>query len=107
MDFGFSFLEPSSISWRFPIGFQIFVATIILVFILELPESPRWLILRGHEDEALRVLGALSDLPEDSHYVHSEFIAIKDTVLEMKTGNFRDLFTVSFIFDIYPTGLRS
>ena len=30
-----------------PIAFQIFVALIILGFILELPESPRWLILKG------------------------------------------------------------
>jgi MFS family permease len=41
VDFGFSFLEPSTVSWRFPIAFQIFFALILLVFILELPESPR------------------------------------------------------------------
>ena len=41
IDFGFSFLEPSSISWRFPIAFQIVFALILLAFIMELPESPR------------------------------------------------------------------
>jgi len=94
LDFGFSFLEPSSISWRFPIGFQIIFALTILAFILELPESPRWLILKGKEDEALSVLGALSDLPSEDPYVHAEFTAIKDTVLEMQQGGFRDLFTM-------------
>jgi len=94
LDFGFSFLEPSSISWRFPIAFQIVFALIILAFILELPESPRWLILKGKEDEALSVLGALSDLPYDDPYIHAEFTAIKDTVLEMQQGGFRDLFTM-------------
>lgn len=64
LDFGFSYLEPSSISWRFPLGFQIFFALIILLFILELPESPRWLILRGQDTEALEVLAALSDKPK-------------------------------------------
>ena len=93
LDFGFSFLEPSSIAWRFPIAFQIFFALLILAFVLELPESPRWLILKGKEDEALTVLAALSDLPADDPYVDSEFCAIKDTVLEMKKGGFRDLFT--------------
>ena len=65
LDFGFSFLDPSTIAWRFPIGFQIFFALLILLFILELPESPRWLILKGREDEAMSVLSALSDLPPD------------------------------------------
>lgn len=41
LDFAFSFLEPSSVSWRFPIAFQIVPAILLLAFILELPESPR------------------------------------------------------------------
>ena len=65
LDFGFSFLDPETIAWRFPLGFQMFFALIILLFILELPESPRWLILKGQEDEALSVLSALSNLPSD------------------------------------------
>ena len=93
LDFGFYYLDPSTISWRFPIGFQIVFALIILGFVLELPESPRWLILKGQEDEALSVLGALSDLPSDDPYIHGEFSAIKDTVLEMTQGGFGDLFT--------------
>jgi MFS family permease len=42
LDFGFSFLEPSTIAWRFSIGFQILFALIVLAFTMELPESPRW-----------------------------------------------------------------
>jgi hypothetical protein len=40
LDFGCSFID-SQASWRFPIAFQIFFALVILLFILELPESPR------------------------------------------------------------------
>ena len=94
LDFGFSFLEPSQVSFRFPIAFQIVFALFLLTFILELPESPRWLILKGKEHEAMDVLCALSDLPADDPYILSEFTAIKDTVLEMKKGKFRDLFTM-------------
>ncbi|PMD65982.1 putative MFS monosaccharide transporter [Hyaloscypha bicolor E] len=94
VDFGFSFLEPSTVSWRFPIAFQIFFALILLAFILELPESPRWLILKGNEDEALNVIAALADLPTDDRLVRTEFVEIKDTVLEMKEHGWADLFSM-------------
>jgi MFS family permease len=94
IDFGFSFLEPSTVSWRFPIAFQIFFALILISFILELPESPRWLILKGNEDEALSVISALNDLPTEDHLNRVEFAEIKDTVLEMKGTRWRDLFTM-------------
>jgi hypothetical protein len=42
IDLGFSFLEPSTVSWRFPIAFQILLALIIVAVVPGLPESPRW-----------------------------------------------------------------
>jgi len=63
IDLGLSFAEPSEVAWRFPIAFQIVLALFILIFIPRLPESPRWLVWKGREDEALEVLSALSDLP--------------------------------------------
>lgn len=92
IDLGFSFLEPSSIAWRFPIAFQILLAIFILVAIPGLPESPRWLILKGREDDALEVLAALSDLPPDDKKVQGEFLAVKDVVFEMSKGGFRECF---------------
>ncbi|KIW28029.1 uncharacterized protein PV07_07719 [Cladophialophora immunda] len=93
VDVGCSFIQNQA-SWRFPIAFQIVFALIILCFILELPESPRWLILKGREEEATQVLAALSDKPADDKLILSEFAAIKDTVLEQEKATFRDLFTM-------------
>jgi MFS family permease len=92
LDLAFSFLEPSSIAWRFPIAFQIILAIFILVTIPGLPESPRWLVLKGREDDALEVLAALSDLPPDDKRVQGEFLAVKDVVFEMSKGGFRECF---------------
>ncbi|KAF2170290.1 hypothetical protein M409DRAFT_64606 [Zasmidium cellare ATCC 36951] len=93
IDFGLSF-APGSVSWRFPIAFQILFALVILAFVLPLPESPRWLILKGREAEAVTVLAALSDLPEEDEYIQSEFIAIKESVIEMAQGTFKEVFTM-------------
>lgn len=41
IDFGMSFVD-SQASWRFPLALQILFAILILVFILGLPESPRY-----------------------------------------------------------------
>ncbi|QSZ32860.1 hypothetical protein DSL72_002440 [Monilinia vaccinii-corymbosi] len=94
LDFAFSFLEPSTVAWRFPIAFQIVPAVLLLAFILELPESPRWLILKGQEAEAKSVISALADLPQDDRLVRTEFTEIKDTVFEAANYGYRDLFTM-------------
>lgn len=94
VDFGFYFLDPNPIAWRFPLAFQVFFCIIILAFVMSLPESPRWLILRGREDEAMHVLACLSAKEKESADIQDEFQAIKDTVLESAKGSFRDLFTM-------------
>ncbi|KAL5462903.1 hypothetical protein PMIN07_004722 [Paraphaeosphaeria minitans] len=105
IDLGFSFLEPSTISWRFPIGFQIILALFILALIPGLLESPRWLILKGREDDALQVLCALSDLPPEDTKIQSEFQAVKDTVFEMQKGGFRDCFRMNKNRNFHRTAL--
>lgn len=93
-DFGFYFLDPNDIAWRFPLAFQIFFCIFILAFVLSLPESPRWLVYKGRDEDARQVLAALSDLDVNDKTVEAEFNAIKDTVIEASKGSFRDLFTM-------------
>lgn len=93
IDLGFSF-APGSVAWRFPLAFQVFFCIIILIFIPFLPESPRWLILRGREAEAKEVIAALEDKEITDPLVETEYLAIRDTVMEMSKGTFRDLFTM-------------
>ncbi|KAM0478175.1 hypothetical protein ACHAPX_005364 [Trichoderma viride] len=91
IDLGLSF-APGSVAWRFPLAFQIIFCVFILAFVLGLPESPRWLILKGREDEAREVIAAVADVDIGDKHVDNEFQAIKDTAMEMSKGTYGELF---------------
>ncbi|PHH67118.1 hypothetical protein CDD81_4513 [Ophiocordyceps australis] len=91
VDLGLSFV-PGSVAWRFPLAFQIVFCLFILAFVLGLPESPRWLVLKGREDEARQVIAAVADTNLEDKYVDNELHAIRETVEEMNKGSFANLF---------------
>lgn len=46
----------SDLSWRIPLILQVVPSTIVLIFSLFLPESPRWLVANDRCDEAKQIL---------------------------------------------------
>ncbi|KAG1862753.1 D-xylose-proton symporter [Suillus subalutaceus] len=63
-------------SWRVPLAFQIFPALCLGIGMLFMPYSPRWLVERGREEEALEELSRLRRKPADNRLVHTEFLEI-------------------------------
>jgi MFS family permease len=57
LDFGLSFAK-GPIQWRLPISFQAFFAICLVLQMLPLPETPRYLIEKGHHTAATEVLAA-------------------------------------------------
>ncbi|KAG6378894.1 general substrate transporter [Boletus reticuloceps] len=57
--YGFFFAMPSEISWRGPYVVQAVLAAILVVWTFILPETPRWLVANGFEEEGLQVLADL------------------------------------------------
>ncbi|KAF9227144.1 general substrate transporter [Gyrodon lividus] len=70
----------SQASWRIPIGFQIVPAFCLAVGMMAMPDSPRWLMEQGLEDEALQTLSLFRRKPTDDPRVRYEFMEIKAEV---------------------------
>ncbi|KAL8770024.1 MAG: hypothetical protein Q9194_005278 [Teloschistes cf. exilis] len=67
-------------AWRCPFLLQMIPSTVLGVGILFLPFSPRWLASKGRDDEALRNLGKLRQLPVTDHRVRQEWFDIRAEV---------------------------
>lgn len=61
LDYGMSFVMNSS-QWRFPISFQAFFAVCLVLQMLPLPETPRWLIEKGRITEAGEIIARLKSM---------------------------------------------
>ncbi|KAL7893360.1 general substrate transporter [Trichoderma sp. SZMC 28014] len=69
--------EQSDASWLVPVCLQIFPCLCLLVGMLFMPFSPRWLVHHDREDEAKRILSVLRGLPIDHELIELEFLEIK------------------------------
>jgi sugar porter (SP) family MFS transporter len=62
--------------WRWMFGLQVIPATIFFILMIIMPESVRWLVKKGQDVKAGRVLTRIGG----SYYAESEVAAIKDTI---------------------------
>lgn len=108
--YGFYFLPAgmthSSVRWRFPVAFQSFFTIVVMYvcslfrlqqvltpsryMLLYLPDSPRWLMMRGCEQEAKDLLARLADADVDSEVVALELSNIKEALdAQSSSGGFK------------------
>lgn len=72
INFGFSDSRGRE-AFVFPVAFQLVFLAVSGVLILGLPESPRWLVKKGHEEEAVEILIRLTG-PDDAQQRLSQIV---------------------------------
>jgi len=73
-------MESNRFQWQLPVFVQFFPAAMLVVILPWLPESPRWLITKGRDEQAMKNLCYLRRLPETNDYVQYEFNQTKEQV---------------------------
>lgn len=71
INYGLTFVATNSVAWRFPLAFQCFFAILTIVLLPWLPDSPRWLVMKGRNEEAQEVVRRLGG-KERSHEQNME-----------------------------------
>ncbi len=76
----------SDASWLVPLALQLFPALILLVGMVFMPFTPRWLVHHGREEEARKTLATLRSMPIDHELIELEFLEIKaQSIFEKRT----------------------
>lgn len=76
----------SEAAWLVPLALQLFPALVLLVGMIWMPFTPRWLLHHGREEESRRTLATLRSLPIDSELIELEFLEIKaQSLFEKRT----------------------
>ncbi|KAL2845403.1 general substrate transporter [Aspergillus pseudodeflectus] len=79
INYGLSFRE-GGIVWRLPIALQLFFIAVLFATIPWLPESPRWLLSHGHDEEAIQVLACIEGKAMDDPYITTQYDEIKYSI---------------------------
>lgn len=95
-----------AVAWRLPIAFQITFAPVVVLLVFGLPESPRWLLVKGREQEAIQVLCDVYEKQPSDEFVVSEITAIKQAIELEHASNEDGSFLSVFKNDDIKTGYR-
>ena len=59
-------VHDQEIAWRWMLGVMVVPSVLFLVFLMTVPETPRWLMARGHEEKAIAISRRLCNTVEES-----------------------------------------
>ena len=76
--------------WRYMFGIAGIPALFQLIVMPYLPESPRHLIIAGHDDKAKAVIRRIYGAQVNEQFVENEVKAIQEDIAISKSGSYKD-----------------
>ncbi|MCH8554413.1 MAG: sugar porter family MFS transporter [Schleiferiaceae bacterium] len=76
--------------WRYMLGLELIPAVLYYIGLFFVPRSPRWLIMKGKRQEALKIMSKFSSL-EEAEKSMAEIISSMELQPDQKEGSFKDL----------------
>lgn len=91
----FLFIDLGENSWRWMLGIMVVPAAMFLLLLRSIPESPRWLILNGRDNEAVPVMRRLSETDPNK-----AIDDIRNSVAEHKENLFRARYAKPILYAV-------
>ncbi|WBW71657.1 plasma membrane gluconate:proton symporter Ght3 [Schizosaccharomyces osmophilus] len=73
-------------TWRIPLGINMLWGVFLMIGVLFLPESPRYLIYIGKEDQALQVMCETAELSPETDIIQTNFNTIRSDIDKEMAG---------------------
>ncbi|PLB43365.1 general substrate transporter [Aspergillus steynii IBT 23096] len=96
INYGFSHVEESSVSWRVPLAIPCVFSIMLMASIFFFPESPRWLVSSGRRDGAAHSLARIKQTSPDDPNIRQEVSTIELSLEETSrtAATMKDIFTM-------------
>lgn len=73
-------------NWRWMLGLEFLPALLYFVGLSFVPRSPRWLVMKGHTDQALKVMSQFTDVEDARHQIQEAMHSVEEDIHGHKMG---------------------
>ena len=98
--------KTSDSQWQIPFGLQLVPGSFLVILMLLQPESPRWLLKAGRDEEAIKNLTRVRQLPPDDDYIKWEVDTVKEQLHREAELGANDSF-VKKLKEVFAPGNRN